>query len=102
MQQRVPAAALRSSLGFPLANLDHAPPTHSNGEALGMSTFWKNTPAQAEAGTQTQFVPPPSLDGAYASDPDPEAIFADLLPTLSHQDPFAAMAHVMPSHLPSV
>ncbi|EKM58718.1 uncharacterized protein PHACADRAFT_253210 [Phanerochaete carnosa HHB-10118-sp] len=102
VHQQAPAAEIRSSSDYSQVSLNYAP-THGNGETLGTSVFWQNPSAQAGVETQAQPGPAPSLDGAYAHAPDPdlETIFADLLPTLSHQDPFAAMTHVMPSYFPS-
>ncbi|EKM58700.1 uncharacterized protein PHACADRAFT_253191 [Phanerochaete carnosa HHB-10118-sp] len=91
---------------YPQANLDYAPPPRVDGssrpsrlpnsQSPGSNSFWHDLQAQQEMDAQGQFGPLPPLNSACTPDPDLDAIFADLLPSLSHEGPFAAMARGMP------
>ncbi|EKM58706.1 uncharacterized protein PHACADRAFT_193823 [Phanerochaete carnosa HHB-10118-sp] len=87
-----------------------APPPYTNdsdpnslpsGEALNTGSYRYNPPAQQSVGAQWQPVSPPAPDGAYASDPNLEAILAGLLPPPSHENSLAVISHVAPQYFPS-
>ncbi|EKM58719.1 uncharacterized protein PHACADRAFT_140787 [Phanerochaete carnosa HHB-10118-sp] len=102
-----PRTAVNPS-NYPQDSYNYAPPPRIDGaggssEAIGSDSFWQDPPTQQETGGQAQFGSPSPLSSAYTPSPNPdlEAIFADLLPTLSHEDPFAAMAHGLPQYFAS-
>ncbi|EKM58695.1 uncharacterized protein PHACADRAFT_117794 [Phanerochaete carnosa HHB-10118-sp] len=109
VQRQPRTAANPPSLSQP--NFSYAPPPprvdgSDDPTLCSDSSFWRDPPpAQQETGAQAPFgLPQPQpLGDAYTSNPDLEAIFADLLPTLPHEDPFpfAAMARGVPPYLAS-
>ncbi|EKM58699.1 uncharacterized protein PHACADRAFT_253186 [Phanerochaete carnosa HHB-10118-sp] len=93
------------------ANFNYAPPPRVYGssgssmlpssDAFDSDSFWHDPPTQQQMDAQGQFGSLPPLNGAYTPNPDLDAIFADLLPTLSREDPFATMARGMPQYFGS-
>lgn len=99
-QQQQPRV-VASPLDYSQENFSYAPPPRADGSGRLPNGFWQDLPAHQEIGTQAQLGSPPPLNSAHTPNPDLEAIFADLLPTLSHEDPFTAMVRCIPQYLSS-
>lgn len=85
------SAGPSSSSALPRLFHDFSPPTRTSDPPPGATDFnlgglWQAFGAQPDAGAQQPLMP---VEGVLPVDPDLEAIFADLLPTSSYEDPFA-------------
>lgn len=82
---------------FPGPFYDFSPPMHRDDlpsrqpsvTDFNFGGLWQTFGAQPDVGAQQSFDVPMAAEGALPVDPDLEAIFADLLPTSSYEDPFA-------------
>ena len=106
LQHCLPAAAPTSTASFPQADFNFVLPLHTddlgrlpNGASFDGSNFWQPAGAHSEAGGQQIFNPSALAGGSYPSDPELEALFADLLPAPLYENPFATMAPIIPQHV---